>query len=115
MVSGSSDKTVRVWDAATGTPFRDPVPGHTGWVATVAVGHLGDRPVLVSGGSDKSVRTWTVGRLAVGEPERRGNDEVIPRQIDLDAHVLGVAFSGPGQFVAATDLGIVTLQIRGSQ
>ena len=38
IVSGSDDGTVRVWDAATGTPIGAPLTGHTGWVRSVAVG-----------------------------------------------------------------------------
>ena len=30
LVSGSSDKTVRVWDATTGEPIGSPLGGHTG-------------------------------------------------------------------------------------
>ena len=32
VVSGSADRTVRVWDLATGAPVGDPFTGHTGWV-----------------------------------------------------------------------------------
>ena len=30
VVSGSGDRTVRVWDAATGAPVGDPFTGHDG-------------------------------------------------------------------------------------
>ena len=32
LVSGSSDKTVRVWDASTGEPIGSPLTGHTEYV-----------------------------------------------------------------------------------
>ena len=32
IASGSDDKTVRVWDAATGQPIGQPLTGHTGAV-----------------------------------------------------------------------------------
>jgi len=32
VISGSSDRTVRVWDLAIGTPAGAPFTGHTGWV-----------------------------------------------------------------------------------
>ncbi len=35
VVSGSSDKTVRLWDAVTGKPLQT-LKGHTGWVNSVA-------------------------------------------------------------------------------
>ena len=49
IVSGSWDKTVRVWDAAIGRPRGEPLTGHTGSVNAVAIGRIGDRDVIVSG------------------------------------------------------------------
>jgi len=69
VVSGSDDRTVRVWDAATGRPVGDPFTGHTDWVTAVAVGQLDGRTVVVSGSSDRTVRVWdaATGR-PVGDP-----------------------------------------------
>jgi WD40 repeat protein len=64
-VSGSDDKTVRVWDLATGTPITAPFTGHTGPVLAVATAHLGGRPMVVSASDDKTVRVWD---LATGTP-----------------------------------------------
>ena len=36
IVSGSSDKTLRLWDAETGTAIGKPLKGHTGEVWSVA-------------------------------------------------------------------------------
>jgi WD40 repeat protein len=58
IVSGGEDGTVRVWDLASGSPRGEPLPGHEGWVGSVALGMLGDRPVIVSGGEDATVRVW---------------------------------------------------------
>ena len=52
VISGGDDRTVRVWDLATGAPVGDPLTGHTGSVYAVAVRRLDGRPVVVSGGSD---------------------------------------------------------------
>ena len=57
-VSGGDDRTVRVWDLASGTPAGDPFTGHDGAVRAVAVGELDGRPVAVSGGDDRTVRVW---------------------------------------------------------
>ena len=65
VVSGSDDETVRVWDAATGTPLGNPFTGHTDEVSTVAVGQLDGRTVVVSGGGDGTVRVWDA---ATGDP-----------------------------------------------
>ena len=65
---GYSGSTVRVWRLADGTPVGQPLTGHDGEVAAVAVGELPDgTPVIVSGGGygDGTVRVW---RLADGTP-----------------------------------------------
>ena len=63
VVSGAGDRTVRVWDLATGAPVGDPFTGHTGGVRAVAVAELDGRPVVVSGADDSTVRvTRLMGR-----------------------------------------------------
>jgi WD40 repeat protein len=58
IVSGSYDRTVRIWDAHTGQPVRAPLTGHTGPVLAVALGRVGDRDMIVSGSRDRTVRIW---------------------------------------------------------
>ena len=65
VISGSIDRTVRVWDLATGAPIGDPFTGHNGAVDAVAVAELDGRPVVISGGDDETVRVWD---LATGAP-----------------------------------------------
>jgi WD40 repeat protein len=55
IVSGSQDKTVRVWDTETGAQIAR-LNGHDGWVASVAFAPDGRR--IVSGSIDKTVRVW---------------------------------------------------------
>jgi len=54
-VSGSQDKSVRVWDLASGEE-RSTLTGHTGPVWSVAV--TADGRTAVSGSEDRSVRVW---------------------------------------------------------
>ena len=61
MVSGTVDRTVRVWDLGTGNGVGGPFTGHTGGVTAVAVGELDGRPVVVSGSVDRTVRVWDLG------------------------------------------------------
>ncbi|MGW1109006.1 hypothetical protein [Streptomyces sp. NPDC002540] len=65
IVSGSRDKTVRVWDLTTGQQVGEPLIGHTGWAWAVATAVVDDRPVAVTGSWDGTVRVWG---LATGRP-----------------------------------------------
>ncbi|PPQ73248.1 hypothetical protein CVT26_015058 [Gymnopilus dilepis] len=56
IVSGSWDKTIRIWDSETGEPVRPPLEGHKGWVYSVAVSPDGKK--IVSGSGDNTVRLW---------------------------------------------------------
>ena len=53
IVSGTHDKTVRVWDAQTGQNVMDPLKGHDNWVTSVAFSSDGRH--IVSGSNDKTV------------------------------------------------------------
>ena len=55
IVSGSRDKTVRVWDAASGAELAC-LRGHEELVSSVAYSPDGRR--IVSGSADKTVRVW---------------------------------------------------------
>ncbi len=63
-LSGSDDKTLRLWDLATGKPLRI-FQGHTGLVLSVAISPDGGR--ALSGSSDQTLRLWD---LATGKPLR---------------------------------------------
>ncbi|KAJ7314193.1 quinon protein alcohol dehydrogenase-like superfamily, partial [Mycena albidolilacea] len=82
IVSGSSDNTVRIWDAATGTEEQK-LEGHGNSVWSVAFSPDGTR--IVSGSSDNTVRIWDA---ATGTEEQK-----------LEGHgnsVWSVAFSPDG-------------------
>ena len=61
-VSGSADKTLRVWELATGRCIRT-LHGHTGWVTSVAI--TSDGRYVVSGSNDKTIRRWEIASGAV--------------------------------------------------
>ncbi|KAF2688262.1 vegetative incompatibility protein HET-E-1 [Lentithecium fluviatile CBS 122367] len=87
VASASSDKTVRVWEAATGS-CRSVLEGHTGYVNAVAFSP--DGQLVASASNDKTVRVW---EAATGSC----------RSV-LEGHtgyISAVAFSPDGQLVAS--------------
>ncbi len=56
IVSGSSDTTLRVWDAATSQPIGVSMQGHEKAVMSVAFSPDGTR--IVSGSNDTTMRLW---------------------------------------------------------
>jgi WD40 repeat protein len=56
--SAGGDKTVRLWDPATGQ-HRCTFTGHTEWVRSVAFSApLSDSQLLARAGDEKTVRLW---------------------------------------------------------
>ena len=87
IVSGSYDKSVRVWDASTGAELMR-VNGHTSYVNSAAFSNDGTR--IVSGSDGKSVRVWDA---STGAKLMKLNGHTDP--------VNSVAFSGDGTRVVS--------------
>jgi WD40 repeat protein len=87
VASGSDDKTVRLWDAATGEE-RQKLEGHDNEVSAVAFSP--DGKTVASGSYDKTVRLWDA---ATGEERQKleGHDDPVS----------AVAFSPDGKTVAS--------------
>ena len=67
VASGSADKTVRLWDTATGATHGEPLEGHSGWVRSIAFSP--DGKLVASGSADETVRLWDTATGAPhGEP-----------------------------------------------
>ena len=98
VASGSGDKTVRLWDAATGEE-RQKLEGHDDYVTAVAFSPNGK--TVASGSEDKTIRLWdaTTGE----ERQKRVTSRVVSR----------VAFSDDGSNLATNigqlDLGLASV------
>ena len=55
IVSGSSDRTIRIWDATTGKELEI-LEGHTGGVSSVSFSP--DGKLIVSNSYDRTIRIW---------------------------------------------------------
>jgi WD40 repeat protein len=69
IVTGSHDKTAKVWDARTGTSLLE-LKGHTGAVWTVAFSPDGTR--IVTGSWDRTAKVWD-GRTGTPQLELKGH------------------------------------------
>ena len=85
LASGSSDKTVRIWDLENGTSRV--LEGHTDYVASVS--YSPDGRYVASGSSDKTVRIWNL---------ENGTSRVLEGHTD---YVASVSYSPDGRYVAS--------------
>ena len=90
VATGGWDKTIRLWDRATGAPLQTLI-GHRGFVRGLAFSPDGTH--LVSGSEDKSVRRWD---LSAGEENAAFHGHT--------GFVHCVAFSPAGAFAASGSL-----------
>jgi WD40 repeat protein len=56
IVSGSSDNTIRIWDASTMEQIGSPLTGHEDWVRSVSFSP--DERRIASGSGDNTIRIW---------------------------------------------------------
>ena len=75
IVSGSYDKTIRVWNASTGVEMLPPLQGHNDWIQSVAFSS--DRSKIVSGSHDKTIRVWNASTGVEMLPLDTGVDKII--------------------------------------
>jgi len=87
LVSGSKDKTIRVWSLSTGEQIRL-LKGHTGTINSIAVSSKEE--FIASGGKDKIVRVWN---LNTGEQSQTFEGHT--------SEVLSVAISNKDNFIVS--------------
>ena len=86
LASGSSDKTVRLWDVRT-RKLRQTLAGHNEMVTTIAFSP--DGKTLASGSWDKTVRLWNI---------QTGKQKTVLRH---NGRLHTLAFSGSGAILAS--------------
>ncbi|MCL2090964.1 MAG: hypothetical protein FWH11_07045 [Micrococcales bacterium] len=89
--SGGADRTVRLWDPATGRPVGDRLRGHDGPVVAAAFGQAGGRTLLATASDDGTARLWDP---ASGEPV--GRPMVAPVLALAFGRVAGMALLATG-------------------
>lgn len=87
LVSGSADKTVKLWEVATGR-VRKTFVGHTGSVSGVAIAP--DTRWIVSGSEDRTIRFWDV--AAGKERQNLGHGDRVKR----------IALAPDGSWISST-------------
>merc|ERR1712100_62153 len=60
IVSGSRDKTIKLWNTLAECKYTITEEGHTEWVSCVRFSPGTDSPLIVSGGWDKLVKVWSL-------------------------------------------------------
>ncbi len=88
LLTASRDKTVRVWDAASGASLAPPLK-HTGWVYDAVFRH--DGQVVASSGNDKCVRLWDWKK-----------QELVCRVLELPDDVGQIRFTRDGRWLLTT-------------
>jgi len=88
IISGSADKTVKVWDSATGAELMT-LHGHNDWISSVAFSPDGKR--IISGSGDNTIKVWNSVTGA----------ELMTLVVGLESDVSSVAFSPDGKTIAA--------------
>jgi WD40 repeat protein/predicted Ser/Thr protein kinase len=85
IASGSVDRTVKLWDAETGTLKRT-ITGHSNSVSSVAFAR--DGKTLFSGSSDGTIYLWNVQSAALENKLKGHRGDIVALAISLDGKTL---------------------------
>jgi len=85
LISGSIDKTVRVWDASSGHELRR-IDAHLGGVNAVAV--AGDGLTAVSGSYEKTIKSWSSSSWSHQKTFKGSHTQVLTVALSKDGRTL---------------------------
>jgi len=85
LVSGSRDKTIKVWNLHTGKLSRN-FAGHSDTVETVAISP--DGHIIVSGSRDKTIKVWNLHTGKLSRNFAGHSDTVETVAISADGHII---------------------------
>ncbi|CAE7145379.1 unnamed protein product [Rhizoctonia solani] len=88
VVSGSSDKTVRMWNAHSSSPIGEPLRGHRHYIYSVSYSPLGN--LIASASYDETIRLWDTSTCQQWGESLKG-----------DHGFLSVAFSPDAKLIAS--------------
>jgi len=97
LVSGSFDKTLRMWDCGTGLAIGPPLLGHTSYVSSVCT----DGEIIISGSGDETIRIWSC-----------DTHELIGAPIHVGGNVSAVALSNDGHIGAGVGCDVLTFHVE---
>lgn len=89
LVSGSGDKTVRIWSTARGQLLHT-LTGHTSWVRAINISP--DQRLIASAGNDKAIRLWHL-QTGVHQQTLTGHQDSIRAIEFLPLHDQSVAYT----------------------
>ncbi|CAE7167718.1 unnamed protein product [Rhizoctonia solani] len=98
VVSGSSDKTVRIWNAHGSSSIGEPLRGHSDFVYSVSYSPLGN--LIASASHDKTIRLWDTTTGQQSGDVLKGDHPFLP-----------LAFSPDGKLIASGSAGSPTSSI----
>jgi WD40 repeat protein len=76
IISGSQDRTIRIWDAETGAAVGKPLEGHTDDIRSVVYSPNGQH--IISASADRTIRIWDANTgAAIGKPLMAHADSVM--------------------------------------
>ncbi|CAE6485358.1 unnamed protein product [Rhizoctonia solani] len=110
VVSGSGDKTVRMWDAHGSSPIGEPLRRHRYWVSSVSYSPLGD--LIASGSWDNTIRLWDPSTGQQSGEALKGINPISSISFSPDAQLIASSLGSLSPFYPAHSVQLWEVQTR---